>query len=37
MRVYGMGLMNASVSIDGQKYEGVGVRFRGDKSYQNRA
>ena len=34
MRVYGMGLMNASVSIDGQKYDGVGVRFRGDKSYQ---
>lgn len=34
MRVYGMGLMNASVSIDGQKYDGVGIRFRGDKSYQ---
>lgn len=34
MRIYGMGLMNASVSVDGAKYEGVGVRFRGDKSYQ---
>ncbi len=34
MRVYGMGLMTASVSIDGVKYDGVGVRFRGDKSYQ---
>ncbi|MEO6760209.1 MAG: CotH kinase family protein, partial [Saprospiraceae bacterium] len=34
MRVYGMGLMNASVTIDGKKYDGVGVRFRGDKSYQ---
>ncbi len=34
MRVYGMGLMNANVTIDGAKYEGVGVRFRGDKSYQ---
>lgn len=34
MRVYGMGLMNATVNVDGQKYEGAGVRFRGDKSYQ---
>lgn len=34
MRIYGMGLMPATVSVDGVKYESVGVRFRGDKSYQ---
>lgn len=34
MRIYGMGMMTGSVSVDGVKYEGVGVRFRGDKSYQ---
>jgi CotH kinase protein len=34
MRVYGMGLMSGSITIDGVKYDGVGVRFRGDKSYQ---
>lgn len=33
MRIYGMGLMSGSVTVDGAKYEGVGVRFRGDKSY----
>ncbi len=34
MRIYGMGMLDGSASIDGVKYEGVGVRFRGDKSYQ---
>jgi hypothetical protein len=34
LRVYGPGMLTGSVTIDGQKYEGVGVRFRGDKSYQ---
>lgn len=34
MRIYGMGLMTGSVVIDGAKYDGAGVRFRGDKSYQ---
>ncbi len=34
MRIYGMGLMNGSATVDGVRYDGVGVRFRGDKSYQ---
>lgn len=34
MRIYGMGQMAGSIVVDGAKYEGVGVRFRGDKSYQ---
>ncbi len=34
MRIYGMGLMTGSVSVDGVRFDGVGVRFRGDKSYQ---
>lgn len=34
MRIYGMGLMGGSVVVDGVRYDGVGVRFRGDKSYQ---
>jgi hypothetical protein len=34
LRIYGMGLLGASVTVDGIKYDGVGVRFRGDKSYQ---
>jgi hypothetical protein len=34
MRIYGMGMLNGSVTIDGVKYDGAGVRFRGDKSYQ---
>lgn len=34
MRIYGMGLLNGSATVDGIRYEGVGVRFRGDKSYQ---
>lgn len=33
MRLYGMGMMKGTASVDGAKYEGVGVRFRGDKSY----
>jgi hypothetical protein len=34
LRIYGMGMLDGSATVDGQKYEGVGVRFRGDKSYQ---
>ncbi|MBK7938495.1 MAG: hypothetical protein IPJ82_16055 [Lewinellaceae bacterium] len=34
MRIYGMGMMTASVTVDGIRYDGAGVRFRGDKSYQ---
>lgn len=33
MRLYGKGILTATVSIDRKTYEGVGVRFRGDKSY----
>lgn len=34
MRIYGMGMLGGSATVDGVKYDGVGVRFRGDKSYQ---
>jgi hypothetical protein len=34
MRIYGMGMLTGKAVVDGQTYEGVGVRFRGDKSYQ---
>lgn len=34
MRIYGMGLLSGSATVDGVRYDGVGVRFRGDKSYQ---
>jgi hypothetical protein len=34
MRIYGMGMLSGSATVDGVKYDGVGVRFRGDKSYQ---
>lgn len=34
MRIYGMGLMSGTATVDGVRYDGVGVRFRGDKSYQ---
>lgn len=34
MRLYGEGLMVGSMIIDGISYEGVGVRFRGNNSYQ---
>lgn len=34
MRLYGEGMMVGTALVDGQKYEGVGVRFRGNKSYQ---
>lgn len=33
MRIYGGGLMDATVTIDGKSYQGAGIRFRGDKSY----
>ena len=34
MRIYGAGLLDGTVTVDGIKYENIGVRFRGDKSYQ---
>jgi len=34
MRLYGEGMMVGSIIIDGMPYEGVGVRFRGNNSYQ---
>lgn len=34
MRIYGMGMLSGSATVDGVKYDEVGVRFRGDKSYQ---
>jgi hypothetical protein len=34
MRLYGTDLLTGSATIDKVKYDGVGVRFRGDKSYQ---
>lgn len=33
MRIYGGGMLAASATIDGVAYDGVGIRFRGDKSY----
>ena len=33
MRIYGTDGMTASVVIDGLRYDGASVRFRGDKSY----
>ena len=33
MRIYGTDALTASVVIDGSRYEGAAVRFRGDKSY----
>ncbi len=34
MRLYGEGMMVGTALVDGRKYENVGVRFRGNKSYQ---
>lgn len=34
MRIYNAGMLTGTVMVDGTKYEEVGVRFRGDKSYQ---
>ena len=34
MRIYGEGMMVGTAMVDGNKYEEVGVRFRGNKSYQ---
>lgn len=33
LRIYGNGMLDATASIDGQMYDSVGIRFRGDKSY----
>ncbi len=33
LRIYGTNSLSASVVIDGLRYEGVSVRFRGDNSY----
>lgn len=33
MRLYGTGMLTGTAIIDGSRYEGVGIRFRGDKSY----
>ncbi len=33
LRIYGTNAMPATVVIDGTRYEGASVRFRGDKSY----
>ncbi len=33
LRIYGANAMPATVVIDGTRYEGASVRFRGDKSY----
>ncbi len=34
MRLYGNGMLSGNANIDGASYANVGVRFRGDKSYQ---
>lgn len=34
MRLYGMGMLVGNAVIDGSTFNNVGVRFRGDKSYQ---
>lgn len=33
MRLYGAGMLTGTAVVDGSRYEGVGIRFRGDKSY----
>lgn len=33
MRIYGGGMLTGSATIDGASYDGIGIRFRGDKSY----
>ncbi len=34
MRLYGEGMMSGVAIVDGQRYDNVGVRFRGNNSYQ---
>lgn len=34
LRIYGEGMLVGSAIVDGVSYEGVGVRFRGNNSYQ---
>jgi hypothetical protein len=34
LRIYGTDMLTGSAMVDGVRYENVGVRFRGDKSYQ---
>lgn len=34
MRLYGNGMLTGTATIDGKKYENVGVRYRGNNSYQ---
>ncbi len=34
LRIYGDGMLSGSATIDGSQYANVGVRYRGDKSYQ---
>ncbi|MDX1912358.1 MAG: CotH kinase family protein [Saprospiraceae bacterium] len=33
LRIYGADVLTGSATIDGVRYDGVGIRFRGDKSY----
>ncbi len=32
LRLYGTGMLSGTAMVDGERYEGAGVRFRGDKS-----
>jgi hypothetical protein len=34
LRIYGEDMLTCDLSIDGVKYSGAGIRYRGDKSYQ---
>ena len=34
LRIYGDGMITGAAMVDGHQYEGVGIRYRGDKSYQ---
>jgi CotH kinase protein len=34
MRLYGNEMAVGTITIDGKRYEGAGIRYRGDKSYQ---
>lgn len=34
LRIYGNGMLVGTASIDGSQYANVGIRYRGDKSYQ---
>jgi hypothetical protein len=34
LRIYGDGMLVGTTTLDGKRYENVGIKYRGDKSYQ---